>query len=75
MMDRQSQIIIDMNTILEAIDSFRVAKTPDKVIVSRIYHLCKFEREQAERKINAALDAMEAELEQKIRAMEADTNS
>ena len=58
-MDRQSQIIIDMNNIMEAIDSFRAAKTPDKVIVSRIYHLCKFEREQAERKIDMKLDEME----------------
>lgn len=61
-MDRQSQIIMDMNRIMEAIDSFRAAKTPDKVIVSRIYHLCKFEREQAESKMDAALDALEAEL-------------
>jgi len=61
-MDRQNQIIIDMTRIMEAIDSFRAAKTPDKVIVSRIYHLCKFEREQAERKMDEALDALEAEL-------------
>jgi hypothetical protein len=60
-MDRQNQIIIDMNTIMEAIDSFRAAKTPDKVIVSRIYHLCKFHREQAARKIDEELDAMEAD--------------
>jgi uncharacterized protein YpiB (UPF0302 family) len=60
-MDRQNQIIIDMNTIMEAINSFREAKTPDSVIISRIYHLCKFEREQAERKIDEALDAMESD--------------
>jgi hypothetical protein len=46
---------------MEAIDSFREAKTPDKVIISRIYHLCKFKREQAERKIDETLDAMEAD--------------
>lgn len=60
-MDQQSQIIQDMNRIIEAIDSFKAAKTPDKVIVSRIYHLCKFEREQAARKIDETLDAMEAD--------------
>jgi hypothetical protein len=46
---------------MEAIDSFREAKTPDKVIISRIYHLCKFKRAQAERKIDETLDAMEAD--------------
>lgn len=60
-MDRQSQIIMDMDRIMEAIDSFRAAKTPDKVIVSRIYHLCKFEREQAELEFNMKLDEMERE--------------
>ena len=63
-MDRQSQIIQDMNRIIEAIDSFRAAKTPDKVIISRIYHLCKFEREQAERKMDETLDALEADLKE-----------
>ena len=61
MMDRQSQIIQDMNRIVEAIDSFKSAKTPDKVIVSRIYHLCKFEREEAQKQIDMKLDEMERE--------------
>lgn len=58
-MDRQSQIIQDMNRIIEAIDSFRAAKTPDKVIVSRIYHLCKFELTEAQKQIDMELDEME----------------
>lgn len=58
-MDRQSQIIQDMNRILEAIDSFKAAKTPDKVIVSRIYHLCKFELAEAQKHIDMKLDEME----------------
>lgn len=60
-MDRQSQIIQDMNRIIEAIDSFRAAKTPYKVIVSRIYHLCRFEREEAQKQIDMKLDEMERE--------------
>jgi len=60
-MDRQNQIIIDMTRIMEAIDSFRAAKTPDKVIVSRIYHLCKFELTEAQKKIDMKLDEMERE--------------
>lgn len=58
-MDRQSQTIHDMNLIIEAIDSFRAAKTPDKVIISRIYHLCKFEKEEAQKQIDMKLDEME----------------
>ena len=60
-MDRQNQIIQDMNRIIEAIDSFKAAKTPDKVIVSRIYHLCKFELTEAQKKIDMKLDEMESE--------------
>lgn len=59
MMDRESQIIQDMNRIIEAIDSFKAAKTPDEVIASRIYHLCKFEKEEAQKKIDMKLDEME----------------
>ena len=60
-MDRLNQIIIDMTRIMEAIDSLRAAKTPDKVIVSRIYHLCKFERGEAQKQIDMRLDEMERE--------------
>ena len=58
-MDRENQIIIDMDRIIECIDAFRWSGVSDEIIVKRIYHLCRFERSEAQKRIDAKLDAME----------------
>lgn len=58
-MDKDVITIQWMDRIIEAIDAFRWSGVPDDVIVKRIYHLCKFERQQAQNNIDAALDALE----------------
>ena len=58
-MDRENQIIIDMDRIIECIDAFRWSGTSDEIIVKRIYHLCRFERNEAQKRIDAKIDAME----------------
>lgn len=48
--------------IIDAIRSFRAHKSLDNVVVSRIYHLCVFEKRNAQLKIDMKLDAMEKEM-------------
>ena len=45
-MDKDAMTIQWMDRIIEAIDAFRWSGVPDDVIVKRIYHLCRFERQQ-----------------------------
>lgn len=58
-MDRENQIIIDMDRIIECIDAFHWSGVSDEIIVKRLYHLCKFERSEAQKRIDAKIDAME----------------
>lgn len=58
-MDRENQIIIDMERIIQAIDAFRDYGTPPELIVKRIYHLAEFERQQAQRRIDERMDELE----------------
>ena len=60
-MDRYNQIIIDMQRVMEAIDTFKYHKTPDAIIIKRIYNLAKFECQEAQKRIDMKLDAMERE--------------
>lgn len=60
-MERQHQITIDMQKIIEAIDSFRSYKTDPDTIVSRILALAVYEKRQAELQIDMKLEAMERE--------------
>lgn len=61
-MEKEATIISYSNRIIEAIDAFRDSGAPDEIIIKRIYHLCRFERMQAEQKIDMKLDAMEKEM-------------
>ena len=58
-MDRENQIIIDMERIIQAIDAFRDYGTPPELIVKRIYHLAEFELQQAQRRIDERMDELE----------------
>lgn len=60
-MDRQNQIVIDMQKIIDAIDSFRSYKTAPETIVSRIRALAVYEKQQAELQIDMKLEQMERE--------------
>lgn len=61
-MDRDAITIQWMDKIIEAIDTFRWSGVSDEVIVKRIYHLCRFERQQAQQNIDEELDELEKRL-------------
>lgn len=61
-MEYEAATIDFADKIIDAIRSFKDHKTPDNVVMSRIYHLCIFEKRNAQLKIDMKLDAMEKEM-------------
>lgn len=61
-MEYEAATIDFANKIIDAIMAFKEYKSPDNVVVSRVYHLCVFEKRNAQLKIDMKLDAMEKEM-------------
>lgn len=66
-MDKEAVVIDYCSRMIEMIDGFRWAGTSDEIIVKRIYHLCRFERNEAQKKIDEKLDEMEQQIKDKLK--------